>query len=106
MDEYVDTLEQPNEKFTSIEIEELKKKLNNLEIKFDDLLQKNVINENELRVLKQQLNGAEQDLSAFTKKIWYKTSMRNVIGKTKSILTSKEGREVALGLVKKLIGLE
>ncbi|MFT5662298.1 MAG: hypothetical protein ACI9TV_002948 [Sulfurimonas sp.] len=32
--------------------------------------------------------------------------MRNVIGKTKSILTSKEGREVALGLVKKLIGLE
>jgi len=106
IDEYVDTLEEPNKKFTNNEIEELKEKLHGLENKFDDLLEKNIINENELKTLKQQLNGAEQDLLNFSKKIWYKTSMRNVIGKTKSILTSKEGREVALGLVKKLIGLD
>ena len=103
IDEYVASLKSPKENFTQTEIEELKKNLSELQIKFEDLLEKSVITETDLKALKNQINGAEKDLPVFSKEIWYKISMRKVVGTTKSILTSKEGRYVALGLVKKLI---
>lgn len=106
IDEYVQSLESPNDTFSGSEIDELKTKLHDLENRFEELLEKSQITESELNSLKAQIRGAEQDLPVFSKAIWYKTSMRKVVGTTKSILTSKEGREVALGLMKKLIGLE
>lgn len=106
IDEFVDSLKSPNEKFSTNEIDTLKAKLDTLEANFKELQEKSVITENELKTLKSQINSAEKDLIIYTKDIWYKTSMRKVVGTTKSILTSKEGKEVALGIVKKLIGLE
>ena len=106
IDEYVKSLESPNEGFANSEIEELKVQLSELQSKFEELSEKSIITETELKSLKYQIAGAEKDLTVFSKEIWYKTSMRKVVGTTKSILTSKEGREVALGLVKKMIGLE
>lgn len=100
------SLESPNDTFSGSEIDELKTKLHDLENRFEELLKKSQITESELKSVKAQIRGAEQDLPVFSKAIWYKTSMRKVVGTTKSILTSKEGREVALGLMKKLIGLD
>lgn len=106
IDEYVKTLDAPNESFSNIEIEKIKSQLSELQSKFEDLLEKSTITEAELKRLKLQISNAENDLTAFNKDIWYKTSMRKIIGTTKAILTSKEGKEVALGIVKKIIGLE
>jgi hypothetical protein len=40
--------------------------------------------EAELKLLKNQINGAEKNLPVFSKAIWYKTSMRKVVGTTKN----------------------
>jgi len=106
IDEYVKSLDAPDEGFANTEIEQLKSQLLELQSKFEDLLEKSIITESELKNLKVQISGAEKDLTIFSKEIWYKTSMRKIVGTTKAILTSKEGREVALGVAKKIIGLE
>lgn len=105
IDEYVKTLNEPDEGFESSEIEVLKSQLADLQAKFEELSAKSIITEKELNKLKDQIVGAENDLNSYSKDIWYKTSMRKIVGTTKAILTSKEGKDVALALVKKMIGM-
>ncbi len=102
---YIDSLDNPAEAFTDNEVETLTKQLSELKKKFEELLEKNTITENELKRLKSHIENAETDLKVFSKEIWYKISMRKIVGTTKSILTSKEGKDIAVKLVKKLIGL-
>lgn len=106
IDEYVKTLDNPSENFTKHEVEQIRSQLSDLQSKFEELLEKSTITEAELKRLKIQISSAENDLKVFNKDIWYKTSMRKIIGTTKAILTSKEGKEVALGIVKKMLSLE
>lgn len=103
IDEYVRSLESPGEGFESSEVEGLKAQLSELQDKFEDLLRRSVINENELRNIKQQINGAKEDLSKFTKEAWYKTSFRKVASASMKILKTKETREIIAAAVKKLL---
>ncbi len=104
IDEYIESLKEPSKRFSDSEIEQLKKKLNDLEAKFEDLYKKTIVTEQELNILKSKTDGAKKDLQFYSKEIWYKTAMRGIIGTSKRILSTKEGKQVAVEIFKKLIG--
>jgi chromosome condensin MukBEF ATPase and DNA-binding subunit MukB len=61
IDEYVKSLDAPDEGFAKTEIDQLQSQLSELQSKFEDLLEQSIITESELKNLKEQISGAEKD---------------------------------------------
>lgn len=99
-------LEDPDSRFSSDEIEQLRERLSSLERRFEELLEKSEISKSEFLSVKKSIDVASSDVEVFTKVVWYKTAMSKVFSTVKSIAQSKEGRDVIASAAKKMLGLD
>ncbi|MEW7986512.1 MAG: hypothetical protein AB2810_15905 [Candidatus Thiodiazotropha endolucinida] len=97
---------EPEKRFSSEEIEQLKERLANLEHRFAELESAGIISGVENSQLNGEIKQASKDLSVLTKGIWYRISLTKILRALKGVLTSKEAREIMKEAAKKLIGLD
>lgn len=91
------------EKFSETEVSALSKKLDGLAERFEELKRANTITENELVVVKAELEKMKGTLPIYPKSAWYKTAGHSLLDVTKRILKTKEGREFLLSSAKKFL---
>ncbi|WP_394239137.1 hypothetical protein [Pseudomonas anguilliseptica] len=101
-----DKLEEPDGRFSSSEIEELRERLLSLERRFEELLEKSEISKHEYSDVKKSIDIASSEVAIFTKRVWYKTAMTKVLSTVKAIANSKEGRDLIASAAKKMLGLD
>lgn len=92
--------------FEHQEIETLKARLSSLEERFKEFLDRDEITRQEYQSVKAAIDTASNDVSIYSKKVWYKTAMTKVLSTVKSIVVSKEGRELMLSAAKKTLSLD
>lgn len=107
IDSYInEKITEPDTKFDQSEIEQLKTRLANLENKFNELLSATEITKTEHQNIKRDIDSAVKDVTIYSKRVWYKTSMAKVLSTVKAIATSKEGRDLIATAAKKALGLD
>lgn len=107
VDRYIkEKVSEPDVRFSSQELNDVRDRLSRLEERFAELLDSEEITKPELEKLKNVTNSANYDAQVFTKRVWYKTSFSKILSTVKTIVLSKEGRDILSGVVKKQLGLD
>lgn len=88
--------------FNNSEIEDLKEKIDDLYNKFE----KQDILEDELERIKKELESMKDDLSNYTKKMWYKIAGNKFFDICGRLLLTKEGIQFAKTAVTGLLGMD
>lgn len=89
--------------FSKDEISSLHGKLEQLKEQFEVFQAKQLINEKELSQIKSDIDNIKGDMSAFPKKVWYRTASNKLLSLFIKLAGSKEGRELALHTAETLI---
>ena len=89
--------------FSPEEAEALRTKLDELTAKFADIAEKSEAFERNLKEAKQEIQALKADLEFFPRGVWLRMAAGKVLNVIKKVVTSKEGRELALEAAKKLL---
>ena len=98
-----ENIENPEDFFEKSEIESLKDKLDELKTRVEGLEKKYAVSNEDIAKLEEAIDKSKSDLDVYPKGVWYKTSGNKILKTMKAILSSKEGRDVLVDMVKKLI---
>lgn len=90
-------------KFNPDEIENLAKKIDSLYEKFEELKEQNLLNETELRKVKEQLETVKSSTKTYPKGLWARITSNRIIKIMTDVAKSKEGRELITDSVKELL---
>lgn len=91
-----------SEMFTGDELDKVKEKLDHLYSKFEELKEKNLLNEAELKKIKSQLAEAKDKAHSYPKALWARVTNNKILQTLGDFAKSKEGRELVLEGIKKL----
>lgn len=97
-----ENIQDENEPFNSEEIAEVKAKLDVLYQKFEDLKEKNIFTEKELKNLKTQIEQAKNNSENYPKGMWARVTNNRILQTISDFAKSKEGREFILDGIKRL----
>lgn len=92
-----------DERFTKEEIERLTNKLQDLAGRFEKLQEQNSVTQEQVDQIKKQLAELGKNASRFPKRIWGKVAGNKLIEIVMSFLKSKEGRDLFIESIKRLI---
>lgn len=92
-----------DERFTKEEIERLTNKLQELASRFEKLQEQNTVTQEQVDQIKKQLAELGKNASRFPKRIWGKVAGNKLIEIAVSFFKSKEGREIIIDSIKRLI---
>ena len=93
-------------RFDFAEVADLTKKLEDLEAKLNDLVDKHELTEESLISLREAISNAKEDLPNVPKQVWYRIAAAKIATTTKQVIISKEGRAIAYESAKKMLGLD
>jgi hypothetical protein len=106
-DEFNEKLNQhikdPKQHFSKQETEELNAKLDDLEKKFEQLKEEQVITTQELRAAQKTLEELKNDLTQLPKKTWYRTAGNKIIEIAAKAIKSEQGRKLLEKVSEKLL---
>jgi hypothetical protein len=91
--------------FTKSEAEDLKKKILILESKFSELIATLDTKDSEMKMMKERLKQARDDIDNMTKRKWKIVGAGKIVDVLSSLYKNKEIRSIAFEEVKKLMGL-
>jgi hypothetical protein len=91
--------------FTEIESIELLAKLKTLEERIEEMEDKHLLTEKEVRHLRQVVEDAKSDLPAMPKGVWYRTAGGKVWEAMKRAASTGEAKQLLADAARKLIGL-
>ena len=98
-----DDIERPNDPFTKDEIQALSKKLDSLKERIDDL-EIQLDNGNNLKEQAENtIQRTKEDLEKYPRGIWYRTAGNKLLNLMKTILKTKEGRQLITETIKSLL---
>lgn len=103
--EYQDSASAPA-RFDFEEIAELTQKLERLETKLNELLDRHEVTEEYVAALREAISNAKDDLPNLPKQVWYRVAAAKIVTTIKQVITSKEARSIAYEGAKKMLGLE
>lgn len=93
----------PESYFDEHEVDEINKKLDELQTRVLELEEKLNISPEETKRVEKAIEKSKSDLHVYPKGVWYKTSGTKIIKILKAILKTKEGREFISEMAKKLL---
>ena len=93
-------------RFDFEEVAELTQKLEQLEIRLNELLSRHEVTEENVEALREAISNAKEDLPRLPKQVWYRVAAAKIVTTTKQVITSKEGRSIAYEGAKKMLGLD
>lgn len=94
-----------NAQFTPAEVDDLSAKLAALEARLQEMEQRHLITEKELKELKQVIGEARNDLPTLPKGMWYRTAGGKVWEVVKKAASTSEARQLIADAAKKLLGI-
>ncbi|TAM44013.1 MAG: hypothetical protein EPN55_12335 [Gammaproteobacteria bacterium] len=108
IEEFVEKLrkqfpEAPEGEFTDSEVENLKARLSDLENVVEQQAQKLKASEWEISQFKKEIEAIKGDLHRFPKPVWYKVAGNKILKAVGKFLTSGEGRQLIVEVIKRLL---
>jgi hypothetical protein len=100
IDEKIDN---PEQYFEDQEKDDLIAKLDELKRRVESLEAEMGINPNQVKAIESAIEKSKADVDIYPKGVWYKTSGNKLMKLFKEALKSKEGREIATDIIRKLI---
>lgn len=98
-----ESIENPEEYFQDQEKEDLISKLNELQRRVESLESEMGIDPKKVAVIEQAIEKSKTDIEVYPKGVWYKTVGTKLMKLLKETLKTKEGRELAADILKKLV---
>jgi septation ring formation regulator EzrA len=92
--------------FTVEEINDLKRKFEDLQARVSELEKDNIITESNANDIQKGLQRVKEDVEFYPKETWIKTSSNKIVNLFVTIAKSKEGRKVLTDGGRKLLGLD
>lgn len=95
-----------DEEFSVDEINELKRKFDELSKRVSDLEKDKIITESQCTEFKNGIQQVSEDIEYYPKSTWLKTAPNKLVKLVVSITKSKEGRKLITDGARKFIGLD
>ncbi|MEJ1296896.1 MAG: hypothetical protein RPU64_04695 [Candidatus Sedimenticola sp. (ex Thyasira tokunagai)] len=95
-----------NDEFTVEEINELRRKFEELLMRVENLEKDNIITQKQLDEFKSGIAEVDEEIDYYPKKTWLKTASNKLVKVIASIGKSQEGRKILADGARKLIGLD
>lgn len=100
-----ENVQNPNERFSDSEVDELREKLDELAKRFAEMQEKNELTEQEVNRLNQEIASIKTNLVSYPRGVWYKTAANKIWATVGKIATSQESRQVLAQAARKMLGL-
>ncbi len=98
-----ESIDNPGEYFKDQEKEALISKLNELQKRVESLEAEMGIDPSKVAAIEQAIEKSKTDIEVYPKGVWYKTAGTKLMKLLKETLKTKEGRELAADIIKKLV---
>ncbi len=92
--------------FSKAEVEELRKKLDDLQILVEKHAKKLEANEYQIKEFEKEIQNIKNDLEVMPKSVWHKVAGNKLLKAIGGFLKSGEGRQLLADGVKKLLGMD
>ena len=94
-----------DEHFSNDEIERLNSKLDELSVRFDNILQENRITQKDIDQIKREISEIKGNAKSFPKKIWARVTGNKLIEIMSNFARSPEGKQLVSEGIRKLISM-
>lgn len=98
--------EEETSEFSSIEIQELREKLDSLQQFIEAQAEKIEASELQIKKFESEIESIKNDLSVMPKGVWRKVAGNKLLKSVREFLSTSEGRKLVADGFKKLIGME
>jgi hypothetical protein len=98
-----ESLEDPDEYFEEDEQNELIDKLNELQERVAKLEQELGLDPKDTKIIESAIEKSKADIKIYPKGVWYKTAGTKLMKLLRQVLNTKEGREIAADIAKRLL---
>jgi hypothetical protein len=98
-----ENIDDPESYFEKNEEDDIKRKLDELQVRVSELEAKLNISPEEMIKIQTVIDKSKSDLKVYPKGVWYKTAGTKIIKVMKEVLSTKEGREILSDMAKKLL---
>ncbi|MCR9105426.1 MAG: hypothetical protein NXI15_09060 [Gammaproteobacteria bacterium] len=105
-DKFEETIDDPDGKFDADEIAKIESKFDALLSKFETLEEESKITKEELTRIKKDMDGFKSSAKVMRKGLWARITNNKLVDIAVSIAKSKEGRDLIISQIKKLISGE